>query len=122
MIPVIYYAHSILFYNTPREKEELKILQRYFYNGLIFNPNCDRIQYSQDPMLECIKVVKDLTITDIAFSAIDSLVGQGVYQEVQIALDMRKPIYIIKGKTCYPFSDTFELMKQDKRKAWARVI
>jgi hypothetical protein len=122
MIPVIYYAHSMLFYNTPREVEELQILQRYFYNGLIYNPNCERIQYSQDPMLECIKVVKDPTITDIAFSAIHDLVGQGVYQEIQLALKKYKPVHIIKGKTCYPFSGAFELMKQDKRRAWARVI
>ena len=121
MIPIIYYAHSMLTYNTEREEEELQRLQEYFSNGLIYNPNRAYVQNSKTPMQTCLELVKDPWVAGIAFSHNDKKISSGVYAEIRLAQKRRKPIYIIESKRIRSYKGTIRLTKKDKATNWAEV-
>jgi len=75
----IYYAHSKLIYDTPREKQELKWLKKKF---IVVDPNKDLSELgSMEPyikkMFECNMVI---------CSEYKKHVGKGVYEEVYHAI------------------------------------
>lgn len=121
MIPIIYYAHNMLYYDTPREAEELQHLQEYFYNGLIYNPNRPNIQYSKNPMVACLDIVQDTAITGVAFSHDLLRIPQGVYSEIKFAKKLRKPLYIIHRTEIKPYYGIIKLSGKDKKRDWGRV-
>lgn len=121
MIPIIYYAHSMKIYNTEREQAELRMLEEYFYNGLIFNPNRPNIQYSKNPMGECFKAVKDHVITGLAFSHDNGHIPSGVFAEIRLAQKRRKYLYQIDSDRVRPYKGTVTLTKKDRATDWARV-
>jgi hypothetical protein len=121
MIPVIYYAHSMSIYGSEREREELEKLEKFFRNGVIYNPNRPFIEHAKKPMIECLRVVADTTITGVAFSVNhSSFISLGVYAELRCAQKKGKPLYIIRdGVDLY--EGGFRLVKKDKKMRWARV-
>ena len=121
MIPIIYYAHSMEIYHTRREQEELKRLQEYFSNGLIYNPNRPSIQHSKAPMKECLRIIKDPSITMLAFSHSGRSIPLGVYIEIQLAQKRHKPVYIIDPKRIRSYSKSIEVTKKNKATNWAKV-
>lgn len=121
MISIIYYAHSMQLYNTKREKEELERLKQYFYNGLIYNPNRPNIQYSKNPMAECLKIVADSSVSKLAFSHNNGHIPSGVYAEIRCAQKRRKPIFQIGKDRIKPYQGTITLTKKDRATDWAKV-
>lgn len=121
MIPVIYYAHSMQLYNTEREQQEVRMLMQYFYNGVVYNPNRNFIQYSKNPMGECFDVVNDPTITHVAFSHDNKKISSGVYAEIKLAMNHHKPVYIIHKDRIIPYVGPITLTKVDRATNWAEV-
>lgn len=121
MIPIIYYAHSMEIYNTDRELEELERLQAFFYNGLIYNPNNPYIQYSSNPMAECFKIIKDQTITGVAFSHNRRRIPSGVCGEIRAAQKKYKKLYRIDSNLIVPYYGVVKMTKKDRATDWARV-
>lgn len=121
MIQIVYYAHSMQVYNTDREQEELRRLESYFYNGLIYNPNRPNIQYSKNPMGECFKVIKDYSTTVVAFSHDHGHIPSGVYSEIRCAQKQYKPIYKIEKDRIIPYRGKLKLTKKDRATDWAKV-
>jgi hypothetical protein len=108
-------------YNTEREQLELRRLERYFFNGLIYNPNRPNIQYSKNPMAECLAVVRSQTITALAFSHDLGRIPSGVHDEIRAAKNKGMPIYKINLESIEPFSGAMRLVKNSRNKDWARV-
>jgi hypothetical protein len=123
MIPIIYYAHAMLIYDTEREQKELKILENFFREGLIYNPNRPYIQQHKNPMGACLHVVADGSITQIAFSeAQPGVISCGIYAELRCAIKRGKPLFLICGDHVEPFRGTLKLTKMDKKRNWARIL
>ena len=120
MIPVIYYAHSLRIYNTREEKKELETLEAYFYNGLIFNPNRRSIQRAKDPMSECLRMLKDDSVTSLVFSSIQGYIEAGVYAEIRSAQKQKKPIFYLENEGVTAFHG--DIKKSPGKKTRYRIL
>jgi hypothetical protein len=121
MIPIIYYAHSMTIYGTEREQKELRQLEDHFSHMLIYNPNRRYIQESKNPMVTCLKIVKDPWITGLVFSHTQRKVSSGVYDEIKAAQKRYKPIYIIENDRVRQYVGVIKLTKKDRATNWAEV-
>jgi hypothetical protein len=121
MIHIIYYAHSMEIYDTKREQEELERLQEYFPKALIYNPNRPYIQQSKNPMQTCLHVLKDMSITDLAFSHEGRKVPLGVYTEIRLAQKYHKPIWIINSSEIHEYAGKAVTTKKSMSTNWAKV-
>lgn len=95
----IYYAHHIWKYNTEIEKYEIDLIHRHFKNATIVNPNgyIDQSSTEEEIMNTCLDMVRHCDIT--VFSSVNGVIGYGVYQEVNEAINSGKPVYYIDNNT-----------------------
>jgi hypothetical protein len=105
MIPIIYYAHSMAFYNTQREEEELYLIQLSFPNALIYNPNRPNIQNDENPMLACVEIVRDEAVTGIVFSKFNGTLSPGVKLELKVAQKNMKQVYCLENGMIQPIAE-----------------
>ena len=101
----IYYAHHQWKYGTKIEEYELELIKKQFPHALIFNPatelNVDG-RTEEDIMNECLEIVDKSDI--VIFSAMDGMIGIGVYNEVMAAKESGKLIlYIYQNKLTTDF-------------------
>ena len=92
---LVYYAHSMLIYNTEKEREEIDLIRNY--DTTIINPN-GWIQNSVneiDIMEQCFLFIKQTDMT--IFSTLkDGVIGKGVYSEIEKALYYDKPVFYLR--------------------------
>ncbi len=85
-----YFAHPVSTYGTEQEKTALKILRKEY--PLLLCPNTDMQNFGGD-MKYYLKIVEwcdaVLVMTDKGF------IGRGVYQEIQKARKLKKPVFVI---------------------------
>ena len=96
----IYYAHHQWKYGTIIEKYELDLINKYFPNANIFNPSKDINIYNKTEdmiMGECLDTVVNSDV--VIFSAVNGMVGKGVYQEVITAKGAGKLVLFITKNT-----------------------
>lgn len=111
----IYYAHHILKYGTETEKEEMSLIKENLKDLKILNPNGD-IRFTDTSngaktMEECFAQIRRNNVTSLAFSAIDGVVGKGVYDEVKLALKLNKNVYYIETNNIHKCSKVdFEII------------
>ena len=97
----LYYAHSMKVYNTRKETKELKLIKNSFPGYKLINPADYDKKWEglsgKEIMEECFEIIRKADI--IVFSAIEvdrSLyVGRGVFEEIDLAEDLKKEIYFI---------------------------
>lgn len=90
----VYYAHSILIYNTKREKKELKFLRKKFSS--ILNPNTD-IKWDDTTKMEpYFRAVKNSDI--VVVSEHKNHIGKGVYDEIKTALNRNILVICLRRK------------------------
>ncbi len=96
-IKKLYYAHHMFKYNTKEEKQEIELIEKKFPNFLIINPNEWICQDNSEQaiMNQCYHFVKMSDI--LVFSSLNTIIGRGVHEEVQLALEENKDVYLI----CY---------------------
>lgn len=102
----IYYAHHQWKYGTKIEEYELDLIKRYFPHAEIFNPAIDlKFKDCGDEeiiMDECLEIVDKSDI--VIFSAMDGMIGIGVYKEVMAAKETGKLVlYICQNKLTTDF-------------------
>ena len=101
----IYYAHHQWKYGTKIEEYELDLIKRYFPHGVIFNPATElnvNGRTEEDIMNECLEIVDKSDI--VIFSAMDGMIGIGVYNEVMAAKEAGKLVlYICQNKLTTDF-------------------
>jgi len=90
----IYYAHSILIYNTKREKKELRFLRKKFSS--IFNPNTDIIWDDTTKMEPYFRAVKNSDI--LVVSELKNHIGKGVFDEIKTALNSNILVLCLRRK------------------------
>lgn len=93
----IYYAHHIWKYNTEIEKYEIDLIHKHFGNATIVNPNgmIDQSLSEEEIIDTCLGIVRECDIT--VFSSVGGVIGHGVYQEVNEAINNGKPVYYIEN-------------------------
>ena len=91
MKPLIYYAHSKLDYNTPREKAEIKHLSKYFR---VFNPNTELGELgAMTPYLHAVWMCHHIVVSP----HVELYVGRGVFCEICAALAYGQTVQVL----CY---------------------
>lgn len=122
-VQIVYYAHSIEIYDTRREQEELQRLEKHFSDThtLIFNPNRPSIQFAENPMRECIRILKSPSITGIAFSHKGHKIPLGVYREIQLAQKYHKAIWIINDSEIHKYVGKTVEIRKNMSTNWAKV-
>lgn len=95
----IYYAHHILKYYTPIENYEKNIIKHEFDCNVHTLINPSDIEFftnsENEIMKKCLQYVSESDI--IVFSTYSGIVGKGVYQEINHAIELNKEIFVIEG-------------------------
>ena len=88
-------------YNTKEEKQEIELIEKKFPNFLIINPNGWICQDNSEQaiMNQCYHFVKMSDI--LVFSSLNTIIGRGVYEEVQLALKKNKDVYYLLDDNFY---------------------
>ena len=88
-------------YNTKEEKQEIELIEKKFPNFLIINPNGWIYQDNSEQaiMNQCYHFVKMSDI--LVFSSLNTIIGRGVYEEVQLALEENKDVYYLLDNNFY---------------------
>ena len=92
----VYYGHSMLSYNTNKEKEELKVLRKMY--GNIICPNND-IGKTDRGIRVCLKIIEWANL--IIVSEYQGYVGYGVYNEIQTAIKYNIPVKCLRKNKLY---------------------
>jgi alpha-glucosidase (family GH31 glycosyl hydrolase) len=87
-------------YGTKLEEYEIELIKTYFNEYEIFNPNTDIHQDDTDESImdKCLRAVRECDV--LVFSSLSGVVGKGVTQEVDLALEDGKDVYLIQNN--YP--------------------
>ena len=88
-------------YNTKEEKQEIELIEKKFPNFLIINPNEWICQDNSERaiMNQCYHFVKMSDI--LVFSSLNTIIGRGVHEEVQLALEENKDVYYLLYNNFY---------------------
>ena len=88
-------------YNTKEEKQEIELIEKKFPNYLIINPNEWICQDNSEQaiMNQCYHFVKMSDV--LVFSSLNTIIGRGVYEEVQLALEKNKDVYYLLDSNFY---------------------
>lgn len=118
----IYYAHHLWKYNTKIEEYELEVINRYFPNAEIINPNGYIKQDREESIImkDCLEVIENCNI--LIFSSVNGVVGRGVVNEFNKASKLGLPIYYIMDNILYdarPYS--FKLTNSGNNRLYAIV-
>jgi hypothetical protein len=116
MIPIIYYAHAIEIFNTEQERQELELIEMFFYHGLVFNPNRISVRFASDPMRMCLDTVKDESISALVFGEVNGEITQGVEREIRQARKYGKPILYVNAESVVPYIDEIEIIPKKKNR------
>ena len=88
-------------YNTKEEKQEIELIEKKFPNFLIINPNGWIYQDNSEQaiMNQCYHFVKMADV--LVFCSLNTIIGRGVYEEVQLALEKNKDVYYLLDNNFY---------------------
>ena len=119
----IYYAHHQWKYGTKIEEYELNLIKKNFPHAVIFNPATDlKHKDCGDEviiMAECLAKVLDSDI--VIFSAMDGMIGIGVYNEVMAAKEDEKLVLYLTSNKLYSSFSIYEAPECGSNRLYARV-
>ena len=99
-IKFIYYSQSMEIYNTKIEKKEFDAIYDKFQNENIYiiNPATWIAQNmnGHDAMQQCFKFI-DISDCIVFTTLEDGIIGKGVYEEINYALENKKRVFILKN-------------------------
>jgi hypothetical protein len=119
----IYYAHHQWKYGTKIEEYELDLIRRKFPHAEIFNPAIDlKFKDCGDEeiiMDECLNKVLESDI--VIFSAMDGMIGIGVYNEIMAAKEACKLVLCLTSNKLYSTFSIYESPECGSDRLYARV-
>lgn len=118
----IYYAHHQWKYGTKIEEYELDLIKRYFPNALLFNPATELKvdgQTEDEIMAECLEIVDKSDI--VVFSAMDGMIGIGVYKEVMTAKEAGKLVLCLTQNKLHTAFSIYDTPEYCSDRLYARV-
>jgi hypothetical protein len=111
--PSVYFAHSKLDYNTKVEKDAIKTLSAMYK---VFCPNNNLGETGS--MSHYLKVVKWCDET-VALEH-GGLVGRGVYEEVNMAIESKKPTFVLRDGKLLKVKGS-KIVNRDDWKRYAKL-
>lgn len=92
----IYFAHSLRDYNTPKETSDEATIKRFFQRGTV-NPNGKLEQRNWQAKAQAlIQPCKAVVFTEW-----QGYIGKGVSFEIEFALEIGLPVYLLRGGQFY---------------------
>jgi len=121
----LYYAHSMRTYDTPKEKRETEILEACFPKYYIFCPNKKspvkwQSLRGNEVMQECFKRVKKSRV--IVATEYKGTVGKGVFEEVKLALKLKKLVYVLRAFTLTIITDVEIVDRNNWAGGYGKII
>lgn len=119
----IYYAHHQWKYGTKIEEYELDLIKRYFPHAMIFNPATDlKSKDCGDEAIIMDECINKVLASDIViFSAMDGMIGIGVYNEVTAAEESGKLVLCITQNKLHSSFHIYESPECGSDRLCARV-
>ena len=119
----IYYAHHQWKYGTKIEEYELNLIRNYYPDALIFNPATDlksADSLDEDTIMnECLDKVRESDI--VIFSAMDGMIGVGVYNEIMTAKEASKLVFCLVSNKLYSTFNICESPECGSDRLYARI-
>lgn len=119
----IYYAHHQWKYGTKIEEYELNLIRNYYPDALIFNPATDLKEtdsLDEDTIMnECLDKVRESDI--VIFSAMDGMIGVGVYNEIMAAKEASKLVFCLVSNKLYSIFSICESPECGSDRLYARI-
>lgn len=114
----IYYAHHLFKYDTKIEEYEINLIKKYLPDYKILNPNGDILHEDltneEKIMAKCIDKVSGAE--SLVFSSLSGVIGKGVYDEVNHAMNLGKEVYYIHDNKVEPCACIgFEIINESRR-------
>ena len=119
---IIYYAHHQWKYGTKIEEYELDLIKQKFPHAAIFNPATDlevEKRTEEDIMAECLRIVCDSDI--VIFTAMDGMIGIGVYNEVMAAKEAGKLVFCLTAGKLHTSFHIYETPEFESDRLYAHV-
>ena len=115
----IYYAHHLYKYDTKVEEYELDLIRKYFPGDIVINPNgyVDQTGTEERIMKVCLEVIGECDA--LVFSSMSGVVGKGVHDEINKAIDKKMPIYYINRNSIWRVIDINWKMLNESRRIYA---
>lgn len=121
----IYYAHHLYKYGTKVEEYELDLIRKQLPQFEILNPNGDIIHADLTDegkiMEKCLSEISRNDVEVLVFSSLNGVVGKGVFDEVNHALSLGKPVYYICSNTVERYYDSNFTVINESRRVYAIV-
>jgi hypothetical protein len=111
-----YYAHSMLIYNTQRERDEYERLKMLVRD--VINPNTD-IERTTDMSVYNDAVRKSY---GVICSEIEGHIGKGVFTEITTAFSENKKVYVLRKNTLIPVKGVVITNDKDWKLSYGKVI
>lgn len=119
----IYYAHHQWKYGTKIEEYELDLIKKNFPHAVVFNPATDlKFKDCGDEeiiMDECLNKVLESDI--VIFSAMDGMIGIGVYNEIMAAEEAGKLVLCLTQNKLHTAFSIYETPELKSDRLYARV-
>lgn len=118
----IYYAHHIWKYRTEIEDYELGLIRSVFPDDRIINPMKFEHEDLSNEKAIMEKCIEELSQCDIlVFSSLSGVVGAGVYEEVNYALEHNILVYYIINNGLRVIPNIFWNLTGKSRRVYAIV-
>lgn len=119
----IYYAHHQWKYGTKIEEYELDLIKKNFPNAVIFNPATDlRFKDCGDESIIMDECISKMLKSDIViFSAMDGMIGKGVYTEIDTAKAAGKLVLCLTQNNLHTAFSVYEAPEFKSDRLYARV-
>lgn len=112
---MIYYAHSKRIYDTKQEKKERDFLEMRFK---VICPNRDMNELGNiQPYLDKIG-----TCEMVICSEYKKHIGYGVFAEIKHALQLNKPIFVLRSKKLIPIQNCEVVDETDWKIYYGKII
>jgi hypothetical protein len=113
----VYFAHSMLSYNTEKERRELGFIKARFPNTICPNRDIGRAQRGMPAYLNIVAWADRVVVTDY-----EGYVGRGVHDEVKHALHLGIPVIYLHDSMFIQVKDVRINDPRDYRYGYAELV
>lgn len=120
-MPYVYFAHSMLDYNTKLEAEVRSTLESYIDKDLkLICPNRDLSATLGKDMYRYLAFVKTCALVIVLEH--NKYIGHGVFDEVNTAIRSKIPVFVFRDSNLVPVTGTMVNDPNDWRFKYAKLV
>lgn len=113
----VYYAHSMVLYNTSEEEEDVEFLKQLYKRVICPNKDIGKAERGMKAYLKIVEWADLLVVREF-----EGFIGFGVYKEIWRAKRFGIPVKCIRGKRLIEVKDAVIRNPRDYRKYYAELI